>query len=163
MYLWSSWMGPDGLQTRTHDSTPWSSKGLDRDSEVAKQEVSAFLSNPLTHLNQTWYVDSWHHHGDTQNIGWPLTSRGTYSVQSSWNSAYDLQSKLNKCVKQLFQIQNHLVVTAMMILGAISLKCISASSSHLIVCRNLTMNWFDDEGQGFLLICPRCMCFKLRS
>ena len=30
----------------------------------------------LTYHNQTWYIDPWHHHGDTQTIWWPLTSGG---------------------------------------------------------------------------------------
>ena len=34
------------------------------------------LSKPLTYHSQTWYIDSWHHSGDTQTIWWPLTSGG---------------------------------------------------------------------------------------
>ena len=44
--------------------------------EAAKQEVSRFLSIPLTYHNQTWYIDPWPHKGDTDLIWWPLTCRG---------------------------------------------------------------------------------------
>ena len=40
---------------------PWQPMKLD--GEAAKQEVSPFLSNPLTYRNQTWNIDSWHHPG----------------------------------------------------------------------------------------------------
>ena len=44
--------------------------------EAAKQEVGSYLSNPCTHQSQTWYMDSWPHQDEAQEIWWPLTSRG---------------------------------------------------------------------------------------
>ena len=38
------------------------------DGEAAKQEVSPFLSYPLTYHNQTRYIDSWHHPGNTKEM-----------------------------------------------------------------------------------------------
>ena len=64
--------GPDDLQTMTQHAfnflkfkDAWLWQPIKLDGEVAKQEVSPFLSNPLTYLNQTWYIESWHHPGDT--------------------------------------------------------------------------------------------------
>ena len=36
------------------------------DGEAAKLEISPFLSYPLTFRNQTWYIDSCQHPGDTK-------------------------------------------------------------------------------------------------
>ena len=40
------------------------------------------LSKSWTYHSQTWYIDSWHHSGDSQTIWWPLTSGGRQTTMT---------------------------------------------------------------------------------
>ena len=66
-HTWCSAHAPQKLFFKF--KTVWPRQPIKFDHEAAKQEVSQFLSSPLTYHNQTGI---W----DTQWIWWPLTSRG---------------------------------------------------------------------------------------
>ena len=44
-------------------------------SQTCQTGSKPILSKPLTYHSQTWYIDSWHHPGDTQAIWWPFNLR----------------------------------------------------------------------------------------